>query len=61
MNMTKEEYAKSNGTAINHFYEKLFSLKDRMKTPTGKKLAEHRHNVMVEFVKEFEAEWRSEV
>ena len=42
---------------INHFYEKLFLLKERMNTASGKKIAEERHNVMVEYVNRFYSEW----
>ncbi|HBQ61880.1 MAG TPA: phosphohydrolase, partial [Balneolaceae bacterium] len=45
-----EEYKKSTGPTLNHFYEKLFLLKDRMNTDSGRKLAEERHQFMEEFV-----------
>ncbi len=54
---TFEKTNPSNTTAINHFYEKLLHLKDRMLTETGKKMAEHRHKYMEEYLKEFYAEW----
>ena len=52
-----EAYKNNNGPTINHFYEKLLLLKDRMFTKTGKELARHRHKMMEEFLKEFLAEW----
>lgn len=60
LNMTKEEYKKSTAPTINHFYEKLLLLKDRMNTETGKKLAQGRHNYMVNFLSQFYAEWEGE-
>ncbi|MCW4399381.1 HD domain-containing protein [Lentilactobacillus parabuchneri] len=54
--MDKSEYRKR-GTVINHFYEKLFKLKNQMNTPTAKKIAEHRQQVMQDFVSEFVDEW----
>lgn len=57
MHMTKEEYKASNAPTINHFYEKLLLLKDRMNTPTGRKLAEERHRFMEVFLAQFYAEW----
>jgi len=53
MNMTKEEYKNSKAPTINHFYEKLLLLKDMMHTETGKKMAEERHQFMIEFLKQF--------
>lgn len=57
LHQSKEDYRKSKGTTINHFYEKLLLLKDRMKTSTGKKLAEERHNFMQIFLAQFLKEW----
>lgn len=57
LNMDKETYKKATAPTLNHFYEKLFLLKDRMNTETGKKLAAKRHLVMEEYVKEFLEEW----
>lgn len=53
-----EENYKLPNTVINHFYEKLFLLKDMMNTEKAKKLAISRHNLLVEFVKQFENEWQ---
>lgn len=52
-----DSYKKSTGPTINHFYEKLFLLKDRMNTASGRKLAEERHEFMQEFVDRFLKEW----
>lgn len=56
MNMTKEEYKNSVAPTINHFYEKLLLLKDMMHTETGKKMAEERHQFMIEFLNQFSKE-----
>lgn len=55
-NLTKEEY-RVNQTVINHFYEKLFKLKEMMQTETGKELAEKRDKMMRVFVESFLEEW----
>lgn len=54
---TFEEYKKSDGPTINHFYEKLLLLKDRMNTTTGKRFAESRHKYLEGFLKRFYKEW----
>ncbi|MBT8182224.1 MAG: HD domain-containing protein [Eudoraea sp.] len=57
MNMNKEAYKKSSAPTINHFYEKLLLLKEKMNTPTGKKLAENRHDFMLSYLDQFYQEW----
>lgn len=60
LNMTKEEYKATTAPTLNHFYEKLLLLKDRMNTPTGRTIAEGRHQYMVDFLEQFYAEWEGE-
>jgi len=60
LNMSKEEYKNSESPTINHFYEKLLLLKDKMNTETGKKIALQRHQYMENFLSQFYAEWEGE-
>lgn len=52
-----EAYKSKSGPSINHFYEKLLLLKDRMNTTTGKELAEQRHAFLESYLQQFFAEW----
>lgn len=60
LNMSKEEYKNSDSPTLNHFYEKLLLLKDKMNTKTGKKVAQERHRFMETFLSQFYAEWEGE-
>ena len=57
LEMSKEEYKKSTAPTINHFYEKLLLLKDKMNTESGKKIAAQRHQVMLDYLEHFFMEW----
>lgn len=60
LEMTKEAYKKSTAPTINHFYEKLLLLKDKMNTSKGKKMAEERHLFMENYLQQFFREWNGE-
>lgn len=60
LKMTKAEYKASNAPTINHFYEKLLLLKDKMNTETGRRIAADRHKFMEHFLEQFYAEWEGE-
>lgn len=60
LNMSKEEYKNSEAPTLNHFYEKLLLLKDKMNTESGKKIAEKRHEFMERFLSQFYSEWDGE-
>ena len=57
LTMTKDEYKNNEAPTINHFYEKLLLLKDKMNTQTGKQIAQERHRYMEDFLEQFYAEW----
>ena len=60
LNLTKAEYKASTAPTINHFYEKLILLKDKMNTNSGKKIAKKRHDYMIGFLEQFFAECKGE-
>ena len=57
LNMSKEEYKNSTTPTINHFYEKLLLLKDKMNTDTGSRIAGERHQFMLTYLAQFNNEW----
>lgn len=61
LQQTKEEYKNSNAPTINHFYEKLLLLKDKINTKTGKKIALVRHEYMEGFLQQFYNEWEGKL
>ena len=60
LNMTREEYVKSESTTVNHFYEKLFKLAGLMNTETARSIAREREAYMKDFIDEFMAEWKGQ-
>jgi uncharacterized protein len=57
LNMTKEEYKSSTAPTLNHFYEKLLLLKEKMNTKKGLEIAQQRHLFMENYLKQFYSEW----
>jgi uncharacterized protein len=60
LQMDKEKYRNSQAPTINHFYEKLLLLKDRMNTAAGRKMAERRHTFMEHYLEQFYLEWEGQ-
>ena len=60
LSMTKEEYKNSDAPTLNHFYEKLLLLKERMNTESGRRIAEQRHEFMCAYLNQFYMEWEGE-
>jgi uncharacterized protein len=56
LHQNREQYKASTAPTINHFYEKLLQLRDRMNTQTGKRMAEQRHQFMEEYLEQFFSE-----
>ncbi|SDG53158.1 HD domain-containing protein [Propionivibrio dicarboxylicus] len=61
LHATAQAYKTAKGTSLNHFHEKLFLLKDRMNTASGRRLAAARHAYMADFVARFLREWAGEL
>jgi len=61
LGMSKAAYKSSSAPTINHFYEKLLLLKDRMNTQTGRQIAAARHKYMEEYLIQFNKEWNGEL
>ncbi|NEW78576.1 MAG: HD domain-containing protein [Gelidibacter sp.] len=61
LNQSKEAYKNSEAPTINHFYEKLLLLKDRMNTVTGREIAADRHQYMEHFLNQFYDEWNGKM
>jgi uncharacterized protein len=57
LNISKEAYKNSNAPSINHFYEKLLLLKDRMNTKKGREIALERHQFMEHYLEMFYKDW----
>lgn len=54
---TFKDYKKSKSTSINHFFEKVLFLKDRLNTKTAKSIAQKRHKFLNDYLKQFFKEW----
>lgn len=57
--LTEASYREERNTAVNHFYEKLLTLKDMMHTDASKRIANERHTFMEDYLKQFFDEWNS--
>lgn len=61
LHRSKKEYLESRSSTINHFFEKLLLLKDRMNTKTAKKISRERHRFMEKYLNRFFKEWKGEI
>ncbi len=61
LHKTFAEYKKSKGTSINHFYEKILLVRDRLNTKTAKRIADKRQKFTEEYLKQFFREWKGEL
>lgn len=61
LHRSKKEYLESRNSTINHFFEKLLLLKDRMNTKTAEKIAKERHEFMEKYLKRFFEEWEGKL
>jgi uncharacterized protein len=61
MHQSKEQYFNNPTATINHFYEKLLLLKDRMNTKTARQIAKGRHKFMLEYLRRFFREWEGRI
>lgn len=57
MHDSAEHYHNDRSHTVNHFYEKMLLLKDRMGTEAGRRMAESRHAFMEKYLKQFYDEW----
>lgn len=55
-----ESYKNSKSHTINHFYEKLLLLHDKLHTNTARKIGKKRHQIMIDYLDNFYAEWNFE-
>lgn len=61
LHQDKETYKNSKAPTINHFYEKLLLLKDKMNTETARRIAQKRHEFMQQYLQQFYNEWEGEL
>lgn len=52
-----DSYSSDKSHTLNHFYEKLLLIKDRLRTKTAQQIGSERHQIMASFVADFLKEW----